>query len=79
MRRELFVLRLRWRLRTHGGGGGGGGRPVEDDPPVIWFHERVLRHRIRQVKVFEAVWVHGGQRPKQVLINCSCGKSWVRR
>jgi hypothetical protein len=45
---------------------------------VIWFHEMILRHDIKRTEM-PAVWVHGGQRPKRVLVNCQCGKVWVRR
>ena len=46
--------------------------------PVIWFHERVLRHTVKR-KDFPPVWAHGGQIPKRTLVNCKCGKTWVRR
>lgn len=45
---------------------------------MIWFHELVLRHQVKRTDV-PPVWVHGGQRPKRVLVNCGCGKVWVRR
>ena len=44
---------------------------------MIWFHEYVLRHTIKR-KDYPPVWVHGGQRPKRTLVNCQCGKTWVR-
>jgi hypothetical protein len=45
---------------------------------MIWFHELVLRHTVTS-KDYPPVFVHGGRLPKRTLVNCKCGKSWVRR
>lgn len=44
---------------------------------MIWLHQ-ARRHQIERIDI-PATWLHGGQRPKSVLVRCSCGKAWVRR
>jgi len=47
---------------------------------MIWWHEKVMRHQVRRVKML-AVPEDDSRREhvvKETLVKCSCGKVWAR-
>jgi hypothetical protein len=42
---------------------------------MVWWHTRVLRHRVRVSRVSVPLWDPSS---RGELIKCSCGKVWAK-